>query len=456
MCWYRELGLATQLFLYGFDNVVRHERFPIVLSDVSVRDEAGLTAQVAGKLATIVVFHDDRVPRAFEDVENRIAVQWHEPANLEWTGQNALLRKNLAGFLDHSHSRTPADQGDIGISRAPQNRWRHRGFNTSNFPHPLFHHGAAVRRISKFIADQDSIFVVFVTRRGMGVPGSARDRTWGNAAFGNLVTLVGAVAIWCRAGGGDQFSAIDDGRKVQLLGINAEPSFRQQKIAQDDAGALEPVSDIKNLRDDFEAVSNIERCRDRTRIVAKSGAQHLPEVTLLGFGWNSRRRTGTLAVDYHYRRFHHGGQAQALGHQSKTAAGSGAHGANAGMGSADRHIHHANLVFHLPDHNVGLASVGRHPMQHSGRRAHGIGAIEFHARGRPAHRHRGVATEHGIAGPGHWKRPGKRLEIRSRVVISGPCDGDVFSHDGFAFFPELLGQNLLQRLEPDAHHAETR
>jgi len=29
------------------------------------------------------------------------------------------------------------------------------------------------------------------------------------------------------------------------------------------------------------------------------------------------------------------------------------------MGSSDRHVHHANLVFHLLDHNADFASVGR-------------------------------------------------------------------------------------------------
>src|ERR1700756_3668255 len=31
-------GLSAQLFLHRFDDVVRHERFAIVLSDISVRD----------------------------------------------------------------------------------------------------------------------------------------------------------------------------------------------------------------------------------------------------------------------------------------------------------------------------------------------------------------------------------------------------------------------------------
>src|SRR5229473_2330158 len=106
MCGYREFGLATQLFFYRFDNVVGHEGFPIVLSDMPVRHEAGLAAQVAGKLAAVVVLDNNRMPRAFEDVENRVSVQRHEPANLELIGRNALLGEDLAGLLDHSLGRS--------------------------------------------------------------------------------------------------------------------------------------------------------------------------------------------------------------------------------------------------------------------------------------------------------------------------------------------------------------
>src|SRR5260370_8571248 len=96
MFGYRELGLAPQLFFYRFDNVVGHERFPIVLSDMPVRHEAGLAAQVAGELAAVVVLHNNRVPRAFEDVENRVAVQRYEPPDLELIGGNPLLPERLA------------------------------------------------------------------------------------------------------------------------------------------------------------------------------------------------------------------------------------------------------------------------------------------------------------------------------------------------------------------------
>ena len=225
---YRELGFATQLLLYCLDDVVRHEWFPIVLSYIPIRHKAGFAPQVTGELAAVVVLHNDRAARAFEDVENCVAVQRHEPANLELIGRNALLSKDLAGLLNHSLGRSPADQSDIGVARAPQHGRRHRGFNAGDLPHALFHHGAALRRIGKFIADQDAIFIVFVTCRRVGVPRNARDGTGGNAAFCDLVPLVDTVAIWPGGSCGDQFSTINDGGKVQVFRIDTEPAFRQQ------------------------------------------------------------------------------------------------------------------------------------------------------------------------------------------------------------------------------------
>ena len=126
-----------------------------------------------------------------------------------------------------------------------------------------------------------------------------------------------------------------------------------------------------------------------------------------------------------------------------------------GMSRSDRHVHDTNLILHLPDHNACLAGMGRHPMENSGRRAHGIGAIEFHSCSRSSHGHRGVAAEHGIAVSGHWKWPGEWPEIRGRIFIADSRDPNVFRHDGFPFLLELLSKNLLQCLETNAHHAET-
>ena len=63
-----------------------------------------------------------------------------------------------------------------------------------------------------------------------------------------------------------------------------------------------------------------------SRIVAESSAQHLPEIALLGLGGNAGGWAGPLAVDDYHGSFHHGGEAEALAHQGKAAAGGGAHG----------------------------------------------------------------------------------------------------------------------------------
>ena len=56
-----ESGLAGQLLLDRFDDVVRHEWFAVVLADVAVRVEAGLAPEIAGELAAVVVLDDDDI-----------------------------------------------------------------------------------------------------------------------------------------------------------------------------------------------------------------------------------------------------------------------------------------------------------------------------------------------------------------------------------------------------------
>src|SRR5215469_17299057 len=102
MLWNREPGLAAQLLLHCVDNVVWHKWLAIVLSYVAIRHETGLTAQVAGKLSAVIVFDDDRKASVVENVNDGVAVQWHQPANLQVIGGNPLVGQNLTGFFDHS------------------------------------------------------------------------------------------------------------------------------------------------------------------------------------------------------------------------------------------------------------------------------------------------------------------------------------------------------------------
>src|SRR6266705_5316987 len=50
-----ELRSPGELFLHGLDNVVGHEGLAIILANVAVWHKAGFAAQVAGKLAAVVV-----------------------------------------------------------------------------------------------------------------------------------------------------------------------------------------------------------------------------------------------------------------------------------------------------------------------------------------------------------------------------------------------------------------
>src|SRR3989442_13357861 len=119
MCRNGKFRLPAQLFLHRFNDVVRHEWLSVELADVSARDVAGFATQITGELAAVVVLYDDRVPCVFQNVKNRLAVQRHEPANLELVRRNALLAEDLAGLLDHPFGGPPADQRNISITRAP-------------------------------------------------------------------------------------------------------------------------------------------------------------------------------------------------------------------------------------------------------------------------------------------------------------------------------------------------
>src|SRR2546426_446653 len=166
-----ELRLPAELFLYGFDNVVRHERLAVVLANVAVGDKAGFAAQVAGKLAAVVVFDDDGVPRAFQDFENGFSMQRHKPADLELIGRDSLLAEDFTGFLDDPFRRAPADQGDIGVARTQQRGPRNGGLNADYLAHALFHHGAALDGIGELVADYYAVFLVFIRSRRVDVAG---------------------------------------------------------------------------------------------------------------------------------------------------------------------------------------------------------------------------------------------------------------------------------------------
>ena len=98
---------------------------------------------------------------------------------------------------------------------------------------------------------------------------------------------------------------------------------------------------------------------DDARVIALAGAEHLPQVALLGLGRHAGGRAGALHVDADHRDFHHRRHAERLGHQREAAAGGGAHRAAAGVRRADGHVDHADLVFDLADHDAELRARAR-------------------------------------------------------------------------------------------------
>src|SRR6266852_4242577 len=82
----REFRFPRELFFHCFHNVVWHERLAIVFADVAVWHKAGFAAEITGKLPGVVVLDDDGVPRILQNLENRLAMQRHEPADLELIG----------------------------------------------------------------------------------------------------------------------------------------------------------------------------------------------------------------------------------------------------------------------------------------------------------------------------------------------------------------------------------
>src|SRR5439155_12288063 len=91
----------------------------------------------------------------------------------------------------------------------------------------------------------------------------------------------------------------------------------------------------------------------------------------------------------------------------------------------------------------------------SGRTDHLLCEVEINAVNASDNCNHCIATEHRVSVLVHGKWPAERLEIRGGVIIAGPCDCDVFGDHGFTFLRELFGNDLLERLEADAHHAET-
>src|SRR5271167_322827 len=252
------------------------------------------------------------MPRILQNFENRFAVEWHEPANLELIGRNALLDENLTGFFDHPLRRTPPKQGHVGVVRPAEHRWRNGGLNTGHLAHPFLHHLPSFDRIGELVAEQYAVFHMFVRGHRMDVSWNARDSSRGNTALRDLVSFVSSVvrshgrrSVVAR----DELAPVDGRVEIQVFRVHAQPAFRQQEIAEHETWTLIAVSNVEYLRDKLETIADVKRCRNYSGVIAKSSSEHLPQVALFSLCRNSRGRARSLTVDYNDRSFHHRGHA---------------------------------------------------------------------------------------------------------------------------------------------------
>src|SRR5580700_6770098 len=98
--------------------MVRQERLSVILANISVRDKAGFATQITCELATKIVFDDDGVPRALQQIDDRVPMQGNQPAYGKMTGGNTRIPQELAGLVNHPVGRAPADQRNVCVSWA--------------------------------------------------------------------------------------------------------------------------------------------------------------------------------------------------------------------------------------------------------------------------------------------------------------------------------------------------
>ena len=112
------------------------------------------------------------------------------------------------------------------------------------------------------------------------------------------------------------------------------------------------------------------------------------------------------------------------------------------MRRADSHIDDPEFILDLPHHNTQLPRMSRHPMKHTGRRAHRISAIETDAGSGPAHCQCLVPLEKSQRLSAIGERKRKRLEMGGGVVVARARYAHVFGDDGLSLSFELKGENI--------------
>ena len=224
------LVVARKLLLDRFHDVMRHEGLSVIFANVPVGDKAGLAAQIAGELPTVVVLDNDGVARALQQVEDRVPMQRDEPSYRQMIGGDTRLPQKLAGLVNHPVGRAPADQCDVRVGRTLELRRWDRGRNAIHLAHALFHHGAALDGVRVFVADQHAVFIVLVARDSMSMAGHTGNGARGNSALGDFVSLVGFV--FPRSIRSDQFAAIDGWMEVELLRDRRLAALRKASRSQ--------------------------------------------------------------------------------------------------------------------------------------------------------------------------------------------------------------------------------
>src|SRR6185437_16757286 len=91
-------------------------------------------------------------------------------------------------------------------------------------------------------------------------------------------------------GRSNKLASINDGVESQFCRIDAKPPFREQKVAENEARALKAIGNVEDFRNQFEAVTDVQRSRDHAGVITKGRAEHLPKIALLRFGRHAGRR----------------------------------------------------------------------------------------------------------------------------------------------------------------------
>ena len=191
----REPCLAGQLIFDRFDNVMRHERFAVVLADVALRVEAGLAPEITGELAAVAVLDNNDILLP-EDAADLRGVEWNDPFDVKLIGHDSFFAGEfLDGFANHAFGRTPSDQRDGRVFGTDEFRRGDVVDRSLHFAAAFLDHHAAHVRVGEFIADERAVFVVLVRGGGEDVTGNAGHRARRDAALGVLETQIGLVVV---------------------------------------------------------------------------------------------------------------------------------------------------------------------------------------------------------------------------------------------------------------------